>query len=177
MPLELAGRDRAAIKNQPGDIQPRQGHDAAGNSFVAPDQHHQGIEEIAPRDQLNRIGNNFAADQRCAHALRPHGDAIGDGHGVEFQRSAARGADAFLDVFGEFAQVIVAGADFNPGVGDAHQRFVEIVVLQSAGAQHGSGGGAIRAVGKHMTSRLEHLVPHFDVPPSAQGQRKTRKKT
>src|SRR2546422_491267 len=44
--LELAGSNRAAIENESGNIQARQGHDAAGNGLVTADENHQGIEEI-----------------------------------------------------------------------------------------------------------------------------------
>ena len=48
-------------------------------------------------------------------------------------------ADALLDVRGEIAQVIVAGPDLDPGVGDADQRPLEVVVGQADRAQHRAG--------------------------------------
>src|SRR4029077_18997020 len=83
--LELAGSDRASIENKPGNIQTRQGHDAAGNCFVAADQDNQRIKKITARNELNGVGDDFAAYERSAHALRAHRNAIGDGDSVELE--------------------------------------------------------------------------------------------
>ena len=45
-------------------------------------------------DELDRVGDHLARDQRRAHAGRPHRDAVGDGDRVELDRRAAGGADA-----------------------------------------------------------------------------------
>ena len=82
--LKLARRYGAAIQNETGNIQTRQGHDAAGNGFVAADENDQGVKQIAARHKFDRIGDDFAADQGGAHAFRTHGDAVGNGYGVEF---------------------------------------------------------------------------------------------
>jgi hypothetical protein len=34
--------------------------------------------------------------------------------------------------------VVIAGADFDPGIGDADKRFLEIVVLEATRAKHGA---------------------------------------
>src|SRR5467141_1959173 len=62
MTLELARRDRAAIQNKSGNIETRQGHHAAGNCLVAPDENNQRIEEIPSCDELDRIRNDFTAN-------------------------------------------------------------------------------------------------------------------
>jgi len=46
-----------------------------------------------------------------------HGDAVGDGDGVELHGGAAGVADALLDGGGDVAEMEVAGADLGPGVG------------------------------------------------------------
>ena len=53
---------------------------------------------------------------------RAHRDAVGDRDGVELDRRAAGLANALLHVRGQLAQVVVAGADLDPGVGDADER-------------------------------------------------------
>src|SRR5208283_337003 len=144
--LILTGRNGAAIQNESGNIQAGQGHNAAGNGFVAAHQDNKGVEHIPAADEFNRIGNDFAADQRSAHAVGAHGDAVGNGNRIEFQRSAASSADAGADVVGKFAKVVVAGTDFDPGVGDADERLGEIVVREPGSAQHGASGGAVTAI-------------------------------
>jgi hypothetical protein len=160
--LELAGGDGAAVKDERWNVETCNGHDAAGNGLVAADENNERVEQIAAGDEFDGVGDDFAADQGSAHALGAHGDAVGYGDGVEFQRGAARGADAGFDVGGEFAQVIVARADFDPGVSDADEGFFEVGVLQAARAQHGAGAGTVRAVDKCAAAghrkRLGHLV-------------------
>ena len=122
--VELPRRNRAAVEHHAGHVQPRQRHDPAGNRLVAADQHDQAVEAVAARDELDRVGDHLAADERGAHALGAHRDAVGDRHRVELHRRAAGGADARLDVLGQRPQVQVARADFDPGVGDADERLL-----------------------------------------------------
>src|SRR2546427_5410677 len=162
--LEAAGGNRAAVENESGDIQSRQGHDATRNGLVAANEDDERIEEVAPGDQLDRVRDDFAADERSAHAFRTHGDAVGDGDGVELERSATRGANAFLHMQRQFAEVIIAGADFNPGVRHADERLFEIVVAQTRDAQHGASGRAIRSLGERTAAWLGQRVTHCSVP-------------
>src|SRR5579864_833485 len=150
--LEGAGSDRAAVKNQAGNVEASEGHDAAGNSLVAANQNDERIEKISARYQLDGVGNDFAAHQGHAHAFSAHGDAVGDGYGVEFEGSSAGGADAFFYVFSELAEMVIAGADFDPGVGDANERLGEVVVAEAASAKHGARAGAVGAVNQSVTA-------------------------
>ena len=165
--LELAGRDGAAVKNKSGNIQASQGHDAAGNGFVTADEDDQRVEEIAARDEFDGIRDHFAADEGSAHAFRAHGDAVGDGDGVELERCAAGGANAFLHVLREFAEMIVAGTNLDPGVCHGHQRFLEVLVAETGGAKHGARGRAMCAVGESAAARLGQRVAHCRVPSMA----------
>src|SRR5690606_41809570 len=58
------------------------------------------VEHVAAGDELDGVGDHVAANQRCLHAFGAHGDAVGDGDGVELHGSTAGGADAFLDLHG-----------------------------------------------------------------------------
>ena len=145
--LELAWRDRAAIQNKSGNIETRQGHHGAGNRFIAAHEDNQCVEEISSCDQLDRIGDDLAAYQGRSHAFRAHGDAIGNGDRVELQRSSTGGTNAFLHMLREFTEVIVAGTDFDPGIGHADERSREVIILEAGGAKHGACTHAVRAVG------------------------------
>ena len=70
---------------------------------------------------------------------------------------AAGGANAVTHVRGEFAQMVIAGADFDPGVGDADQRFAKVVIFQSGGTQHGARRSAMSSIGQCRTARLHGL--------------------
>ena len=94
--LPASRLNRAAVEDEAGNIQAGQRHDSGGNRLVAADQHDERIEEIPPCDQFDRIGDHLTADERGAHALAAHGDAVRDRDGVELQGRAARVADAGL---------------------------------------------------------------------------------
>src|SRR5581483_4099304 len=105
-----------------------------------------------------------AADERSAHAFGAHRDAVGNGDGVEFERSAARGAHPVLDVLGKVAQVVVTGADLNPGIRDADQRLCEVRVGQATGAEHGARTGAVWPFDECSAAQLSVSVRHFVAP-------------
>ena len=77
LPLKLAGSNGAAIKHQAGKVHARQSHGGGGDGFVATDNADHGVKELAAADQLDGVGNHFAAYQRGAHALGAHGFAVG----------------------------------------------------------------------------------------------------
>ena len=91
-----AREDRSAVENDAGEVEAKQRHGGAGNGLVAGDQGDDAVEHVAARDELDRIGDDFAADQRRLHAFGAHGDAVADGDGVELHGRAAGGADAAL---------------------------------------------------------------------------------
>src|SRR5579859_6574112 len=113
MAFKFARGDGAAIKNQAGNIQPCQSHDACRNGLVAPDKDDERVEKIAASDQFDGVGDDLAADQRSAHTFRAHGDPVRDGNGVEFERSTAGGANTVFDMDCKLAKVIVTGSDLN----------------------------------------------------------------
>src|SRR5262249_11208271 len=152
--LEFAGSDGAPIENQTGNVQTGQGHDAAGNGFVAAHQNHQRVKKISTGHQFDGVGDDFAADERSFHSFSAHGDAVGNGNGVEFEGRTTGFANAILDVLSEFAQVVVAGPDFNPGVGDADQRLAEVFVFEARGAQHRARAGAMGALNQSVAAQF-----------------------
>ena len=124
--IQFAGRNGSAVEHHAGNVEAAERHDDAGHVFIAAADADQAVKEIAARDQLDGVGDHFARNQRGLHALRAHGDAVGDGDGVELHRRAAGLANAFLERLGNLAQVHVAGADLGPCVGDADDRLVQI---------------------------------------------------
>src|SRR5580704_6388845 len=158
--FELARCYGATVENQAGNIQTGERHDAAGNGFVATDKNDDAVEKIAAGDKFDGVRNDFTADQRGAHTFGAHGDAIGDRDRVEFQGGATSGANALTYVLGKFAKVIIARANFRPGVGDTDERLGEIFVFKPGGAKHGAGRGAVSAVGKCGTAGLQQAFGH-----------------
>ena len=61
--------------------------------------------KLLPRDdEFDGIGDDLARDERGLHALGAHGDAVGDGDGVELHGGSAGFADALLDGGGDLSR-------------------------------------------------------------------------
>ena len=144
---EDAGRDRARVEDHAGDVEPPQRHYGRGVRLVAGDEAGEAVEEVASRDQLDRVGDHLPRDEAGAHALRPHRDAVGDRDRVELHRRPARLADPALGVLGELALVQIARHRLDPGGGDADQRLREVVVGEADRLQHRPGSCPVRSVG------------------------------
>ena len=145
---EATGGDGAAVEHDAGDVEAGHGHDGAGHVLVAAGDADDAVEEVAAGDELDGVGDDFAGDERGFHAFGAHGDAVGDGDGVELHGGSAGFADAFLDGFGDVAEVEVAWADLGPGVGYSDDRFVEVFFGEAYAAEVGAGGGAGGAFGQ-----------------------------
>ena len=76
-PRNVPGRDRPVVEHQAGQVEPGQRHRGGRDRLVAADQAHQPVEQVAAGDQLDRVGDHLAADQRRAHALGAHRDPVG----------------------------------------------------------------------------------------------------
>ena len=53
-----------------GNVEAAERHDRAGHVLVASGDGDEAVEEIAAGDELDGVGDDFAADQRGLHALR-----------------------------------------------------------------------------------------------------------
>ena len=112
---------------------------------------------MAAHGEFDRIGDDFAADQAGLHPLMAHGDAVGDGDGVE----AARHAAAFLDTgAGDVGlmiergvagrAVVTGGCDADEGAGDflrgqAH-RVIIAAMRRALGPHRDMAAGQLRFV-------------------------------
>ncbi len=145
---ELAGGDGAAVEHEAGDVEAAEGHDGGGHVLVAAGDADEAVEGVATGDEFDGVGDDFAGDQRGLHAFGAHGDAVGDGDGVELHGSAAGFANALLDGLGDLAEMKVAGADLGPGIGDADDGLVQVFFAEAYAAQVGAGCGAGWAFGE-----------------------------
>ena len=92
--VDPSGGNGPAVEDQTGDVEPCERHRGRGDGLVAPDEDDERVEQVAAGDQLDRIGDHLAADERRPHAGRAHRDSVGDRHGVELHRRAAGAPDA-----------------------------------------------------------------------------------
>src|SRR5262245_11036013 len=160
VPLEGTRSDGTAVKHHTGNVEVRNGHHSTGNGLVAPHENNKRVKQIAARDQFDRVGDHFATNQRGFHTLGAHGDAIGNRNRVEFQRSAAGFADAGFHVFGKFAQMVVARADFDPRVRYADQWLFEVIVVQPGSAQHGTCSSAVGTADEGLAAKFWKWIGH-----------------
>src|SRR5439155_27208962 len=123
----------------------------------------QRIEEISAGSKSDGIGDDFAAPKGCAHAFRADGDAVGNGDRVELQRRSAGGANALFYVLREFAKVIVAGTNLDPGICHTNERLFEVIILEAAGAKHGARARTVCAINQSPAARFGQRVAHCGV--------------
>ena len=118
---KTARSNRPAVVDDARNIQSRQGHGRGWNRLIAADNRHNCVKHLSATNQLDRIGNQLAADQRRAHSLRAHCFAVGNRNRIEFHRRAARRANSFFHLGGDAPQMKIAGHGFNPGIRHANQ--------------------------------------------------------
>jgi hypothetical protein len=140
--------DRAVVEDEARDVEAAERHHRRRDGLVAAHEANEAVEEMPPRDQLDRVGDHLARDERCSHPLGAHRDAVRDGDRVELERRASGRPDAALDVLGERPLVEVARHRLDPARGNADQRAGEVVVGEADRLEHRPGGGAVGTVGK-----------------------------
>ena len=143
---DAAGQNGAAINKNRRTIQPRHRHHRPRHVFVATADGHKAVQAFAADHRFDGIGNDLAGDQGVFHPFRSHGNAVGNGDGVEDNGLAAGAVDALFGQAGQLINVGVAGRDHAPGGGDADLRLAEILLFESDGVKHGTAGGALRPV-------------------------------
>ena len=57
-----AGQDRTGVEEHGGEVEPRGGHQHAGQRLVAAGQQHRAVEALGLHDRLDRVGDDLAAD-------------------------------------------------------------------------------------------------------------------
>ena len=135
-PLCSPGMIDAVVDEHAGQVEAGRGHQHRRDALVAAGEADEAVEPLGVHDALDRVGDDLAADQRGAHALVAHADAVADGDGAELHREAAGGAHAVLGVLGQLAQRHVARRHLVPRRGDGDLRLDPVVVGHADGAQH-----------------------------------------
>ena len=148
---------------------------AAGMYLSQPAMQTMPSKEVAAGDEFDGVGDDFTGDERGLHALGAHGDAVGDGDGVELHGGSASFADALLYGGGYIAEMKVAGADLGPGVGYANDWLVQVFFGETYSAQVGAGGGAVGAFGEgdrvfFWIDFVAHYLHSFHLLPVARGR-------
>ena len=139
-------QDGAAIDEDAGAVHAAHGHDATRHVFVTTTDGDEAIHAFASDHRLDGVRDDFARHEGILHPLGAHGDAVGDGDGIEDDALATGCIHALRALFGEAVNVHVARRDHAPSGGDANLRFVEVLPVKTYGVQHGAASGALGTV-------------------------------
>jgi hypothetical protein len=121
---KLAVQHRSAGDAYRRQIARRRTHQQRGRRLVAAHHQHDAVERIGA-DRFLDVHRDLVAEQ---HRRRPH-QGFAEAHHREFDRKTAGVEHARADVFGQLAEVRVAGRCLRPGVADPDDRpAVELVV-------------------------------------------------
>ena len=134
----------AAVDEHGRHVQPAHRHHHARQALVAAGERHQRVVAVAAHGQLDRIGDDLAADQRGLHALMAHGDAVGHRDGRELARRAPCRRDAVLHRLGLAVQGNVAGRGLVPRRRDADQGLGDLFLGYAHGVEERPMGRALR---------------------------------
>src|SRR5579862_4658493 len=145
-PREAAGKDRAAIDEDRGPVQPRQSDEAPRHVLVATADGHDAVEAFARHHRLDGIRDDLARDEGIFHPFRPHRNAVGNRDRAEDDRLAPRRVNPCGGLAGEAVDVHVARGHHAPGRGYADLGSLEILAFETDGIKHRAAGGALRAV-------------------------------
>ena len=154
---DATGQNRSAINEHGRTIQSRHGDERAGHIFIATADGHKTIHARAADDGFNRVGDDFARDERIFHAFAAHRDAVGDRDGVEDDRLATGSVRAFFGFERELVNVHVAGRDVAPCRGDADDGLGKIFLREADGIKHGARGGAFIAIEQKAGVRAQRI--------------------
>src|SRR5690606_2820769 len=95
--VPVARHDGPTVDEDGRHVEPGQRHRETGQGLVTGAESDDGVEHVTAANELDGVGDDLAGDEGGLHALGAHGDAVGDGDGVELHGRATGGADAFLD--------------------------------------------------------------------------------
>src|SRR5690606_20303110 len=120
--------------------------------------HQHAVEALAAAHRLDAVGDHLAGHEAALHALRAHGDAVGDGYGAEHLGHAAGSPHGLVGNLGQGAEAGVAWRDGAVAVGDADYRFVEVVVSEADRSEHGAVRCTGVAGGGHGATTIEFVA-------------------
>src|SRR5207245_5895044 len=112
------------------------------------------VHRLGAAGGLDRIGDNFAGDERVLHPLSAHRDAVGGGDSAEDLRHRAGLLDGGFSAFGQAVEAEVAGCDGAVSVSNADDGFGEVGIGEADGAEHGAVGGALDALGDDAAANI-----------------------
>ena len=130
------GKARAAVEEHRGQIVPGRRHQHPRERLVATGDRHHAVEPLGMHHELHGIGDHLARDERSAHSLVAHRNAVRHGDGREDQPDPAGVAHAGLGALGQLGTGEVARRHLVAGRDDTDLRFAEVVARETDCSQH-----------------------------------------
>jgi hypothetical protein len=115
----------------------------AGIGLVAPGDGHKAIKHVPSGDQLDGIGDDFAADQGCLHPFRTCSNSVIDRNRIDLDRRSAGGAYSLGYHPGELPVIPVARHCADPAMRYADLRAREAFIGKPNRLHHGARDDAI----------------------------------
>jgi hypothetical protein len=123
-------RHRTRVEDQARDVEPEHRHREPRQRLVAAADADKPVEGLAQADELDRVRDQLAADERGPHARRALGEVVGDRNRVELERRPTRSAHAGGDASGELALAEVAWHRPRPGRRDPDERLGPVRLVE-----------------------------------------------
>ena len=124
-----SGQDRPRVHEHRGHVQPRRGHQHAGQALVAAGEEDGTVEPFRLHHRLHRVGDDLSADQRLVHADVAHRDAVRHRDRAELHRvTRPRGARPPCSPSPSRSSDRLQGVISVPARRDADLGFAEVLV-------------------------------------------------
>ena len=162
-PLPFPGQRGAAVDEHRRKIESHHRHHHAGQRLVAAGEGDERVVGMAARHRLDAVGDDFARQQRVAHAAVVHRHRVGDRDRREVERHAARAADGGAGFARELAEQRIARRHAPVGRGDADEGLAEIGIRQAERAQERAMGRAIEPLDRDARGQFcySHVSQSF----------------
>ena len=145
MAVELhAPQHGAAVDDQRRQVQPGRRHQQSGYHLVAGAQQHNAVKVVQPGHGLHLVGDQVPGGQDEVHPVVAAAHAVTGADDAEFHRRSAGLENPLLHKAGHLPQVVVARGAGAPGVGNADQRTLQVIITVSHPLIEGADGGPIR---------------------------------
>jgi hypothetical protein len=134
----LAGRNLGRLNSLArwlGNVEPEHRHRQPWGRLVTTAQADEAVEWLAAPDELHRVGDHLAADERRPHPRRGLREVVRNGDRVELERGSARSAHACSHVGCELALAEIARHRPGPRRRDPDQGTAPITFVEAHRAQ------------------------------------------
>ena len=162
----------AAVDDQRRQVQPGRRHQQPGHHLVAGTQQHNAVKVVQPGHGLHLVGDQVPGGQDEVHPVVAAAHAVTGADDAEFHRRSAGLENPLLHKAGHLPQVVVARGAGAPGVGNADQRTLQVIITVSHPLIEGADGGPIRP-GQHLTAGIDsffHIFHLFRLPRNSQNE-------